>query len=268
MESLLKNILKINIKDIKEVHLGLSNNHYIVNDIYFVRVPKKTKRPDYSPKQEALIEESIGAIFHPSIDNLYFDKENGIKISNLISDFTTFDNQNIIFTHIRRIADCLRKFHSSNIAGINKFNVKEKIKQYKTMAKTASLLKEEEIIKQYEQYENDELVLCHNDLVPGNILFINHKVELIDYEYASLNDPYFDLASFLSENNITDEIVIKFFLEQYFKEPIKEEQYKKLHAFINLNNLLWYYWALMMYEIDKQTIYLEIAKEKKENLEK
>ena len=51
MESLLKNILKINIKDIKEVHLGLSNNHYIVNDSYFVQLSEASEAIDEVVKE-------------------------------------------------------------------------------------------------------------------------------------------------------------------------------------------------------------------------
>jgi thiamine kinase-like enzyme len=47
------------------------------------------------------------------------------------------------------------------------------------------------------------LVACHNDLLPGNVLFEEDRVWLIDYEYAGNNDPYFDLAN-LSVNAALD----------------------------------------------------------------
>ena len=39
------------------------------------------------------------------------------------------------------------------------------------------------------------LVLCHNDLLPGNLLFDDERVWLLDYEYAGMNTAYFDLAN-------------------------------------------------------------------------
>lgn len=39
------------------------------------------------------------------------------------------------------------------------------------------------------------LVPCHNDLLPGNVLFAADKVWLLDYEYAGMNDRFFDLAN-------------------------------------------------------------------------
>ena len=40
-----------------------------------------------------------------------------------------------------------------------------------------------------------QMVACHNDLLPGNLLFEEDRVWLIDYEYAGNNDRYFDLAN-------------------------------------------------------------------------
>ena len=38
-------------------------------------------------------------------------------------------------------------------------------------------------------------VLCHNDLLPANVLFDHDRVWLLDYEYAGMNDVSFDLAN-------------------------------------------------------------------------
>ncbi|HEY4331150.1 MAG TPA: choline kinase family protein [Ilumatobacteraceae bacterium] len=38
-------------------------------------------------------------------------------------------------------------------------------------------------------------VPCHNDLLPGNVLFSGERVWLLDYEYAGMNDVFFDLAN-------------------------------------------------------------------------
>lgn len=36
---------------------------------------------------------------------------------------------------------------------------------------------------------------CHNDLLPANLLFDTDRVWLLDYEYAGLNERFFDLAN-------------------------------------------------------------------------
>ena len=39
------------------------------------------------------------------------------------------------------------------------------------------------------------LVPCHNDLLPGNVLFADDRVWLLDFEYAGMNDVFFDLGN-------------------------------------------------------------------------
>lgn len=44
-----------------------------------------------------------------------------------------------------------------------------------------------------------ETVLCHNDLNPLNCIFAKETIKFIDWEFAGMNDCYFDLASFSVE---------------------------------------------------------------------
>ncbi len=46
-----------------------------------------------------------------------------------------------------------------------------------------------------------EIVLCHNDLNPKNCIFSDKGLKLIDWEFAGLNDRYFDLAVLSVEFN-------------------------------------------------------------------
>ena len=76
-----------------------------------------------------------------------------------------------------------------------------------------------------------EYVLCHNDLNSQNIFF-NGDVKLIDWEYAGVNDRYFDMASVCVEFGL-DEEMQKVFLDAYFEGDYaldKLEAYKILYA--------------------------------------
>ncbi len=44
-----------------------------------------------------------------------------------------------------------------------------------------------------------EMVLCHNDLNPLNCIFYKETIKFIDWEFAAMNDCYFDMASFSVE---------------------------------------------------------------------
>ena len=59
-----------------------------------------------------------------------------------------------------------------------------------------------------------EYALCHNDLNPKNILFSN-TIYFIDWEYAGVNDIYFDLACICVEFKLNDKMQ-DLFLNFYF----------------------------------------------------
>ncbi len=59
------------------------------------------------------------------------------------------------------------------------------------------------------------LVPCHNDLLPGNVLFDDDRVWLLDFEYAGMNDVFFDLGN-LSVNASLSEPAEHELLRLYF----------------------------------------------------
>lgn len=83
---------------------------------------------------------------------------------------------------LKHLADTLRKLH----------NIKVDYTPIELHIETKS----DEMKKAFELIINypKEYVLCHNDLNPQNIFF-QEGVKFIDWEYAGVNDRYFDLAS-------------------------------------------------------------------------
>ncbi len=63
-----------------------------------------------------------------------------------------------------------------------------------------------------------EPVPCHNDLLCANVLRDGERLALLDWEYAGMNDRFFDLGN-LAVNNGLDEHDEEFLLEAYFGEP-------------------------------------------------
>jgi thiamine kinase-like enzyme len=49
------------------------------------------------------------------------------------------------------------------------------------------------------------LVPCHNDLLPANFISGADRVWLVDWEYAGMGDPAFDLANFAVNNGLDQE---------------------------------------------------------------
>jgi thiamine kinase-like enzyme len=70
-------------------------------------------------------------------------------------------------------------------------------------------------------------VSCHNDLLTANFVRDGSRVCIVDWEYAGMNDRYFDLGN-LSVNNGFDEQLDRALLELYFDEEVTERRFATL----------------------------------------
>lgn len=58
---------------------------------------------------------------------------------------------------------------------------------------------------------------CHNDLLPGNFIDDGRSIRIIDWEYAAMGDPFFDLGN-LAVNLSLDRDARRALLAEYFGE--------------------------------------------------
>ena len=120
--------------------------------------------------------------------------------------------------NVMHLAKILQKLHAIEV---EKISINSEIKN-----KTEEVLKAFKTIEKYPK----EFVLCHNDLNPKNIFFYN-DIKFIDWEYAGVNDKYFDLACVCEEFRLNGSLQ-KVFLELYFENQYvveKLEAYKVLY---------------------------------------
>lgn len=86
-----------------------------------------------------------------------------------------------------------------------------------------------------------QTVLGHNDLLAGNILWGAGRLWLIDWEYAGLGNPLFDLGGIASNNgfDLTEERVL---LESYYDRQLSDHlwrRYTAIKAASLLRETLW-----------------------------
>jgi thiamine kinase-like enzyme len=96
-------------------------------------------------------------------------------------------------------------------------------------------------------HRNESLIFSHNDLNPENVLW-NKKHFFIDWEYASANSPYFDIASIISSYNLNDE-EIDYLLNGYVKDFRLETE--KLKNWVKFTYFLDYIWRQCLVETSK-----------------
>jgi hypothetical protein len=115
--------------------------------------------------------------------------------------------------------------------------------------------------------EDEPLCYSHNDLVKGNIIAIPHKgFRFLDFEFSGLNNEMFDIASLLSENEITNEKEQIAVLKGYYGKRYDPLLLSKCHKFMRYENYLWFYWAKFRYLETGEKTFNIIANEKRRAL--
>ena len=235
---------KFNTKNytLEKTDKGISNHNYLLtisDNKYMVRVPKKNH--ESLGLQHAHEKEIIELVTDLDVPTVLFDENEGVKVTKYIEDVKTLDECNDK-DRFARCANLMKSLHAKE-APLFIFNPFGKIEFYKSQIK-------EPIVS----FPNEK-----------NILYSDTKDYLIDYEYAAKNDYRFDIASFFSENNIHYIDQRDQFYQAYFDGEIDPMIDVQVQAFERMEDILWGYWANMLYEQRGEQIYFNIAKEKEKH---
>ncbi len=114
---------------------------------------------------------------------------------------------------VDRLARLLRSIHALSPApGLEVLDSWQRAKRYQSLLRpdgpVPSVLKDIEallapVLGQYPA-ASEALTLCHGDLLPGNILDEGDRLMAVDWEYAVLANPLFDLAVIIEGNQLDD----------------------------------------------------------------
>ena len=203
---------------------GHCNLNYLLvceNKKYLIRKFKLSNdRKSEFKIQKLVSKQNIGAI------PLLLDEPNGLMISEFIEGKHKIK---LSQTELKKLAYLIKKLH------------KIKVQKKPNYLKQNFKFKDKKALKTFIKLQvfKKEPALCHNDLHDKNILF-GKNIKLIDWEYAGVNDKYFDLAPVVIEFklNSMDE---KKFLRSYFKRTSKVNR-KKLALYKIIYKELWKLW--------------------------
>lgn len=85
---------------------------------------------------------------------------------------------------------------------------------------------------------------CHNDLLPANLIDDGSQIRIIDWEYAAMGDPYFDLAA-LCANACLDEALARRFLTAYLARAPRANERARLSLMRIASDLREGFWGLV-----------------------
>lgn len=273
------------IKEIKTLKKGMTNRSYIFsvkNKKYIMRIPGEGTEQLINRKEEA---EVYNIIRGKNIcdEFFYINPENGMKISAFVNNSrccNPYNNEDL--------SKCMKKlksFHQMKLKVAHTFDIYQKIDFYETLWSEKSIFNDYEktkvntlSLKKYVDSCKPEFSLTHIDAVPDNFLFSVDKngkeeIQLIDWEYAAMQDVHVDIAMFCIYSCYKDKKDIDNLIDSYFENNCSVQNRIKIYCYVALCGLLWSNWceykrqlgiefgeySLMQYRYAKD--YFKIAKE-------
>ncbi len=130
-------------------------------------------------------------------ETVYFDEESGDKAAKFVEGtiLTDIDYK----PHLKDVADVLKKLHQSGIEPASDYGHVERLALYETFTNENNPKYDDLKAKWIEIFKtrsDKPKVFCHGDAQRSNIVLGKDHVYLLDWEYAGLNEIYYDIASF------------------------------------------------------------------------
>lgn len=166
---------------------------------------------------------------------IYFNENNGIKLSTYIDGQMIFEN-----VDYKKIASTLKILHTSNVALASNYNHLDRLSDYELLHSNhvdEYIGLKTKFIKIYDKYLVQHITNpCHNDAQIANfILSTTGEYKLLDWEFAGVNDPLYDVASF-GNKNFDDAVNL---LQVYLDNPTKND-YLRIYAWRMFQCLQWF----------------------------
>lgn len=260
---------------------GLTNRNYKVisdNDAYVVRLPGEGTKEMIDRNDERICTELANEI---NIDSelLHFEGESGVKIARYIKNANTMDKEKVKkIEHMREIAEIFKKLHTCGKSVPVIFNVFEKIEEYEAILKKSKgdffwddyedVKKQIYDLKQEVDEMNIQVTICHNDPLCENFIKGNDRMYLVDWEYAGMNDPMWDIADFFIESEFNPDEE-KMFSSFYFGQDLNSTDERRILINKIFVDFLWSLWGKQRYSFGAD--FLEYANDRynkaKHNLE-
>lgn len=230
---------------ISQLSAGPTNNSYQVEqggERFVLRVDKAEAaglgldRRAEKAVCELLAREGLG--FPP----LWFDTDAGIYLRRFLPGKIWTRRDLLRQEKLARLAHLLRRLHNLPPAG-KPFEPLQAATRYAKQLGTAQaerLLAE--LVNRHSEIETAAPVLCHNDLVCGNILEDGDLV-LIDWEYAGTGDPFFDLAVVVQHHDLGAGLA-RHFLGAYLGRVAADIEVSRLAAQCGFYQCLLKLWSL------------------------
>lgn len=242
------------LSEIQVLKKGMTNRSFSFTcrgDKYIMRIPGEGTDSLINRRQEAAVYKAIQG--HDLCDSpLYLNPDNGYKITRYLANSRTGDANNE--ADLIRMVDKLRDFHSLRLEVDHSFPLFDQIQRYEDLRENTPSAYSDYLttkravfsLKEYIDAQEKSFCLTHIDAVPDNFLFVEKEgdaqVQLLDWEYAGMQDPHVDLAMF-SIYALYQKDQIDHLLDLYFNHSCSIQTRIKIYCYVSICGLLWSNWC-------------------------
>lgn len=176
---------------------------------------------------------------------LHYDADNGISLRRYLPGRPWSETDLQDAQRLKQLASRMRDLHALPAVG-NPYEPGVAARRYarqlgtteaREIADAANLLLAD---LRYTPYRE---CLCHNDLVAANILEGSEGLKFIDWEYAGLGDPWFDLALVIEHHGLGEDLQ-QGFVQAYLLRSPREQELERLDGWRRFYRALLSLWNL------------------------
>jgi len=161
---------------------------------------------------------------------------------------------------LAEVARGLRAFHESGLELPTEFWVYDLVREYAEVARSRggelpeafqeSLERAREIVSAVRDHPEHQPKPNHDDLLAANFLHDGDHVVIVDWEYAGMGDPFFDLGNFAVNNDLSDADEERL-LEAYFGEPATQRRRAALKLFRFMSDFREAMWGVVQTSVSE-----------------
>jgi thiamine kinase-like enzyme len=158
------------------------------------------------------------------------------------------------------IGGALRGFHQSGLELPTDFYVSEIVSDYAEVSQSRGGTLPDgfqhardcarKVVKAVRKNADHQPLPCHNDLLTANFLSDGERIVIVDWEYAGMGDPFFDLGNFAVNNELGDEDE-KRLLAAYFGQDPTPRQRAALKLFRFMSDFREAMWGVLQSSVSE-----------------
>jgi thiamine kinase-like enzyme len=239
---------------------GLTNLVFFVDhagEQYVLRLPGKGTEEYINRHNEGVCAREAARV-GVSPDVLHFDEVKGIMVTRFIDHGVTMSPQNFRGREgaPKRAGQVLKQLHSSNAKFNTRFELFAMIDDYLKVLKGKKgvalpegyhdVLRDAEAVRKALKAHPLPLVACHCDPLCENFIDTGKRMWVVDWEYAGMNDPLWDLGDLAVEGEFSPAQEDELLLAYFGAAPTAVER-GRFVIYKAMCDLLWTLWGLIQH---------------------